>query len=224
MPRASAVLATSVSRMIHCSLKLLDGQSEPMANPCLDARTQDNYIEDRFEIPASAQHAFRVAAETANGGYFRLPRELERLVVSNAYLGMLDVNPMGGQFSGGETTAESIDIWGQASGRRIGIDIPHYGERRASPVCKLLIGQKDDGRLWEHKIDLEWKGYTELGESGFRNLNLIANGEERLRWGNRSDNDSDRARPAVATTSRRQAHRFRWESSLWSPRRVRNSG
>ena len=160
--------------------------------PLSDARTQDNYVEDRFEIPEAMQRAFLNAAKDADGDECRVPAELARLIAANAYLGMLDVNPLGGHYSGGETTTEHLNLWA----KRLSESTFLLWGTSSVAATQAPDRRADDGRVWEHKVDLVWRGYLETGGSGFRELSLIADGDEVLRWGNRNQDTS--ARPAVA--------------------------
>lgn len=146
---------------------------------------QEDYMESRFEIPVSLQKRFANAlASTAEGESFPVPKELARLLVSSAYLGQLDVNPLGGRQTGGLTDRETIDF--QAERLR--------GDK--GPVTVRITGKSDvsggpaeagvrtDGRRWEHHVQLAWEGYIDVDGDRMTGVVLTAQGAERLRWGN----------------------------------------
>ncbi len=165
-----ALLARVVGRRVDSGGKALS-----------DARTQDNYIEDRFEIPQALQRAFTDGAEHAGGKAFQVPDAMARLLASNAYLGQLDVNPLGGQEVGARATGEDIRLWAKRADDAM---IEIWGESNISGE-QAEIGGRTDGRQWEHRIALTWRGVIGLGEDGtFREIVLVAEGAERLRWGN----------------------------------------
>ncbi|MGI9239790.1 MAG: hypothetical protein ACR2RV_03255 [Verrucomicrobiales bacterium] len=146
--------------------------------PISDARTQDNYIEDTLEITRPMQDQLLTAAKNAPGR-FRIPDSLAREIVSNAYLGMLDVNPLGGDRVRAELLAESISFWGekQADGQ-----LSIFG--KSTVKAKNRDGTPGDtGRLWSHFVDLKWRGFAALDELGIKEIALVAEGQEELKWG-----------------------------------------
>jgi hypothetical protein len=155
--------------------RALDSDGQPISN----ARTQDNYIEDRFEIPLGAQKEFGAAVAAARGEPFRVPEALSLLLVSNAYLGMLDVNPIGRVYSAAETTAEKINLWAEQSAD--GSDVSLWGTSSVSGHQDKR-GQKTDGRRWNHSVTINWTGKVTLGGEGIQALAILGNGDEKLQW------------------------------------------
>ena len=80
---------TLVGRIIG---RPLDSSGKPIE----DTIRQKHYMEARFEIPVVHQEQLASAVEHADGKRFRIPRVLGRDLVTHAFLGQLDVNPMGG--------------------------------------------------------------------------------------------------------------------------------
>jgi len=72
--------------------RALDEQGVPVT----DTLQQEHYVEARFEIPANIQMALADALADADTSRFKIPDQLARLLVSKAYLGMLDVSPLEG--------------------------------------------------------------------------------------------------------------------------------
>jgi hypothetical protein len=165
-----ALLARVVGRRV-------DAGGQPLS----DARTQDNYIEDRFEIPRALQRAFVEAAKDSGGEAFRIPNAMARLLATNAYLGQLDVNPLGGESVGASATREDLRLWAKSvDGSRIEL----WGESNVSGG-QSDKGGRTDGRQWEHRVTLDWRGVIVPGSDGMiQEIAILAEGTERLRWGN----------------------------------------
>ncbi len=149
-------------------------------HPLQGTRSQDNYIEDVLEITAKMQSELLQAARNANGR-FRLPASLVREFVANAYLGMLDVNPLGGDSVRAELLSQSIEFWAETNDTtRLTIS----GVSKVSAKNREGIAA-DRGRKWTHLVDLKWHGYIDLEAEykGVREIILSAHGNEQLKWG-----------------------------------------
>lgn len=146
--------------------------------PLSEVRTQDNYIEDTLEFSKAMQDQFLAAAANAPA-HFRIPMALAREIVANAYLGMLDVNPLGGDRVRAQLLEESIQFWGGKSpdGRIIitGTSLVRAKNRDGVPG--------DEGRLWSHEVALKWQGFADTDELGIQEIVLVAQGDEKLKWG-----------------------------------------
>jgi hypothetical protein len=143
-----------------------------------NVRTQDYYVEDRFEIPVELQEEILADSKSAGGEPFRLPESFVRILAGNAYLGMLDVNPLGGVHSGGKTVKEDLNVWAQQTNQEARLTL--WGTTDVS-------GHQDDrgqksGQRWHHSVTLEWSGGMKLGEGRIQDLALVARGDERLHW------------------------------------------
>ncbi|HEV3260278.1 MAG TPA: hypothetical protein VG013_25715, partial [Gemmataceae bacterium] len=69
--------------------RALDMDGKPLA----DTVSQEQYVEDRFQVPVAMQEALAKGLADAGIERFRLADDLARLLVSHAFLGQLDVNP-----------------------------------------------------------------------------------------------------------------------------------
>lgn len=166
--------------------RALDTEGQPISN----ARIQDNYIEDRFDIPRSMQNALKEAAFTAGDRAFPVPKSLARLLVQNAYLGMLDVMPIGDGRINAETTKADMALWAKRIGET---RLQLWGTSDVS-AFQDENGKRSDDRLWEHDISLQWHGAIEFNEddtSAIQSLAIIAEGNERLLWNRGSSNDKN---------------------------------
>lgn len=146
---------------------------------------QEDYMEARFEIPVSLQQDFvRGLSNTPAGESFVMPRELARQLVSHAYLGQLDVNPLGGRQTGGQTDEESIEFHARRHSADDGRQIVYLTGTSLVAGSPSNIGVRTDGRQWEHRVELSWEGYVDVEADRITGLVLSAHGTEKLRWGN----------------------------------------
>jgi hypothetical protein len=152
--------------------------------PLADTLRQEHYVEDHFEVPVAAQEALAKALAAAGDRRFRMADGLARLLVSHAYLGQLDVNPV--DAPGGTGKLTRCELWMQklpAKGRG-----PTWlrvaGRSEAAGASR--DGQGGDGRLWSHEVKLDWEGLLDVQGERITRLLLIARGAEKLRWGNKA--------------------------------------
>jgi hypothetical protein len=155
----------------------------PDGKPVADTVRQEHYVEDRFHIDVAAQAALARALVEAGDKRVRLHDGLARLLVSHAYLGQLDVNPVGAP--GGRGKLEECRFWA----RRVGTDSQGLArlhiEGTSHAVGAAGAGDGGDGRLWRHEVRLAWEGLIELRQDRVTRVLLLAKGREKLRWGNR---------------------------------------
>ena len=165
------------------------GRSYVGGKPNGETHRQENYSEDTFEISVQLQEATAKAARDGGDERFRLPEGIGWALVESAYLGMLDVNPLGS-----ENDRRELEFWGRNEGGRIRIDgISHVagGRARGAP------GIGNDGRFWSHDIRLKWKGLLEMRADRIVRILATATGHEKLQWGNErtlGNGDSDLAK------------------------------
>jgi len=148
-----------------------------------DTLRQEHYMEARFEIPLAVQKQFIDETRKAAGKQFQLPEAFVHSIVEPAYLGQLDVNPMG-SVPESEKVRRSIEFLGQQISK----------DDDAKTVEIRVTGRSDihgrhskgggDGRDWAHLVTLDWHGYIKVTEDQVKRLTLIAEGKEKLRWGN----------------------------------------
>jgi hypothetical protein len=140
------------------------------------------------------------ALEAAGDERFAMPDSLARLLVGNAYLGQLDVNPLGGPPGQGRSDRASWRFFGQrepAQGDPRRTRVWLQGESDVSGATAGRDGFERTGMLWEHTVRLTWEGCIELEQGRMTRLAMVAAGSERLRWGNwlalaAGDNDVSR--------------------------------
>ncbi len=155
-------------------------------NPLTDTVHQENYMEARLELDPHTQRQLIHAACAAAGEQFELPQHMIETLVGSAYLGQLDVNPLSDRPET-ENTARWWEFHGQqvdtedSSTIRIRIEGSSNAAARHAPS-----GTRFDGRIWEHRVTLNWYGFIDLHGDRATKLVMLAAGDERLRWGNRN--------------------------------------
>jgi hypothetical protein len=171
------------------------GRAFKDGKPLGDTTRQENYVEDRFEVPVDAQEALAQALSMAGELPFQLPEGLCRALVGTAHLGMLDVNPL--DVPGGRNDRKEWSFRGQKDTDRIrfeGTSLVAGGESRA--------GQTSDGRRWSHEVQLVWKGSIEMKGDRIARLLAVAEGHEKLKWGNERMNPEGRSEVATLPAGR----------------------
>jgi len=156
--------------------------------PVADATRQEHYVEDRFQVSPEAQERLARDAARAGAGEFPLPPELVRLLSSHAYLGQIDVNPLGSP-AGGRGDLRRCDFRARRQGPRADGKVLLSVEGRSDVTGgedASGAGARGDGRRWEHAVELAWAGFVELRGNRITRLLVLARGRERLRWGNAS--------------------------------------
>jgi hypothetical protein len=149
--------------------------------PVADTIRQEHYVEDRFHVSVQQQRVLAEAMAKAGSRRFRIADNLGRLLVSHAYLGQLDVNPVA--VPGGKGRLEQCEFWGQRI-PTAARDLHLIRIEGKSAAIGTSGGDEGDGRLWDHEVKLSWEGLIELKAERMTRLLLLANGSEKLRWGN----------------------------------------
>jgi hypothetical protein len=161
LPRVPA--GTLIARVVGRALSA-DG------TPVSDTDAQERYVEDSFEIPPVAQAELAAAAASAGAERFRVPAAFSRWWVEHAYLGQLDVKP---------SRMDRLDLFAKRTGDgllRIEGDTEASGGDGTSP--------RGDGAVHIHAIRLAWEGFAKIEGRSVIDLVLLAQGTERVRWGN----------------------------------------
>jgi hypothetical protein len=151
--------------------------------PVDDAVRQEHYVEDRFNVTVPVQETLARALADAGSDRFRIADNLARLLVSHAYLGQLDVNPV--DAPGGKGSLKQCEFWAQKvdAGGKGPARIRVEGTSEAAGASR--DGEGGDGRLWQHEVKLVWEGLIEVQQEHVTRLLLLARGSEKLKWGNK---------------------------------------
>jgi hypothetical protein len=171
--------------------RALDEKGKPLA----DTVSQDRYVEDRFHVPVGMQEALAKELAAAGPRRFRLAEDLARLLVSHAFLGQLDVNPLG-SIPGDQSTLKQCEFWAEkVRGDDEPVRLRIGGTSEAEGGSSA--GQNGDGRRWQHAVRLTWEGMIEMERSQVSRLLLIASGSEKLKWGNQNQQLKNQAEVSI---------------------------
>ncbi len=149
--------------------------------PVADTVRQENYSEDRFNITVETQKKLAKALADAGNDPVKLPLEVTRQWVKQAYLGVLDVQPLDNPSPPGGSKGElkrcnfSATKVGAGKGPtlwRVG------GESEAFIDEKMANGGKGD----MHEVKLKWHGFIEMDGDRMTRLVLSASGREKLKF------------------------------------------
>lgn len=139
---------------------------------------QENYVEDRFEISTELQELFiKSAGEHESAKGFELPQSLAHLLASNAYLGCLDMNPLGGAQIRAQTDLSTINLHA-----KIDPADPTLFQITGSTHVKGSADRKGVSHDWEHEVILEWYGFFQISDQQITRIVLNAAGSERIYW------------------------------------------
>lgn len=171
-------------------------------NPVADTLRQEYYVEDRFQVPVAMQEALAKALRDAGSDRFRVADDLARLLVSHAFLGELDVNPVV-SVNGSKCALKQCEFWAQ---RVEGTDDGPVRVRiEGNSEARGVQGGAEhghDGRLWRHEVKLAWEGILEVKKDRVSRLLLVARGSENLNWGNGRREVPDQAGVILAWAAR----------------------
>ena len=150
--------------------------------PVPDTVRQENYIEDRFNVPVARQEALAKALAAAGAERFEIPDGLTRVLVGHAFMGELDVDPFGGQH-GGKNLRSAFEFWGE----RVRTDANGPVRVRIEGKSEAAGFAHEDGQNWQHRVKLAWEGLIEMKGNRMTRLLLVARGTERLKRGNENE-------------------------------------
>jgi hypothetical protein len=158
--------------------RVLDKDGKLMA----DTVRQENYVEDRFNVPVIRQKALAQALAAAGTERFKIPDDLARELMSHAFMGELDVNPLGGHH-GGKGLRADCTFWGQKvqAGGNGPVRVHIHGKSEAAGFAR------DDGQNWQHQVKLAWEGLIEMKGNQMTRLLFVARGTEKLKRGNKNN-------------------------------------
>ena len=180
----SADLCPAAPRLARGTLvgRIIGRALDADGRPITDVVHQEYYMESRLTVAPETQQQLADDVEKANGKKFPIPMQLTRVLVGNAYLGQLDVDPSG-RIPGTKNVARFLDFHGvqKESGKTNTIRIQIEGTSNLEGSHDLL-GKRTDGRNWEHRVTLNWFGYVDIQDDQITRLTMMAAGDERFRW------------------------------------------
>ena len=116
--------------------RALDKDGKPVA----DTVRQENYIEDRFNIAVETQEKLAKALAEAGKGPVKLPLEVTRQWVKQAYMGVLDVQPLDNPRIRQQRRIEKVRLRGDEGRDRQRTDVMACGGRVGS------LHRRQDGK------------------------------------------------------------------------------
>ena len=134
--------------------------------------------------PSRCRRSLAKALKDAGSDRFRLADDLARLLVSHAFLGELDVNPVV-SINGSKCDLKQCEFWARrvegADDDPVRVRIEGKSEARG-----VQSGDEHgfDGQLWQHEVKLAWEGIIEMKKDRMSRLLLVARGSEKLKRGN----------------------------------------
>ncbi|MFQ5733704.1 MAG: hypothetical protein ACE5KM_17340 [Planctomycetaceae bacterium] len=171
---------TLVGRIIG---RALDSHGKPVK----DTIRQEHYMEARFEVPVGVQKNFATALRHAGDKPFTVADDLSRALVQPAFLGQLDVHPLG-DVPGSKNDSRDWKFSARRIATKAGSPLRvHLTGKSSVAGGPDLVGKRKDGRRWEHEVKLTWEAYLDVDLKARRITRIVAvaHGNERLRWGNR---------------------------------------
>jgi hypothetical protein len=154
--------------------RALDKDGKPMA----DTVRQENYIEDRFYIAVQTQEKLAKALVEAGKGPVKLPLEVTRQWVKQAYMGVLDVQPLDNP-GRGKGELKKCDFGATKVGTGKGPTLWRVeGESEVFIDEKMANGGPGD----THEVKLKWHGFIEMDGNRIARLLLSADGMEKLKF------------------------------------------
>ena len=169
----------------------LNGRAlDKAGKPVTDTLRQENYVEDRFNVAVPMQEKLAKALADAGEGPAKLPREVTRQWVKQAYMGVLDVQPLDNPSPPGGSKGElkrcsfSATKVGDGKGPTVW---RVAGESEAFIDENMANGSRGD----MHEVKLTWHGFIEMDGNRMTRLALSASGTEKLKFGSARAGDGN---------------------------------
>jgi hypothetical protein len=142
-----------------------------------DTLTQDNYVQDQFDLDARLQRSIWESVGPEDGERFELPKQLSRAIQAHAYLGQVDACPVSNPL-GGTTEVDRAELFGSVVRQdEQGTLVRIEGETEAAG--SLSRGAQ---RIYDHSVALSWTGFMLVKGGKVVRLALIGKGTERFQW------------------------------------------
>jgi len=166
--------------------RALDKDGKPVA----DTVRQENYIEDRFNIAVQTQE--KLADELLDAGSDRvsLPLELTRQWVKQAYMGVLDVQPLDnpGRNLSDNGELKKCDFGAAKVGTGKGPTLWRV-EGESEVFINETMANGGPGDM--HEVKLKWHGFIEMDGHRMTRLVLSAGGKEKLKFNSARGKDEN---------------------------------
>ncbi|MCI0535207.1 MAG: SMP-30/gluconolactonase/LRE family protein, partial [Verrucomicrobiales bacterium] len=160
------------------AVRLFGRALDKAGKPVADTVRQENYIEDRFNIAVPTQEKLAKVLADAGADRVTLPLEVTRQWVKQAYMGVLDVQPLDnpGRNLSNNGEMKKCDFGATKVG---GPTLWHVeGDSEVFIDEKMANGGPGD----MHEVKLKWYGFIEMNENRMTQLVLSAAGKEKLKF------------------------------------------
>jgi hypothetical protein len=154
--------------------------------PVADAVRQENYVEDRFNIAVPTQEQLARALARASKGPVKLPLALTRQWLKQAYMGVLDVQPLDNP-GGNIGDLKQCDFSATQVGTRRGATLWRVEGESGVFIEKMANGGPGD----LHEVKLAWHGFIEMNGERITRLVLSAGGREKLKFNSARGKDEN---------------------------------
>jgi hypothetical protein len=147
-----------------------------------DTVRQENDIEARFNITVQTQEKLAKALAEAGKGPVKLPLEVTRRWVKQAYMGVLDVQPLDNA-GRGKGELKKCDFGAQKVASRVAL-APGVTLWRVEGESEVFIDEKmaNGGPGDIHEVKFKWHGVIEMDGNRMARLLLSADGMEKLKF------------------------------------------
>ncbi len=162
------------------AVRLFGRAMDKSGHPVADTLRQENYVEDRFNIAVEVQE--KLAKVFAGEGeiHVTLPLELTRQWVKQAYMGVLDVQPLDNPGGG---------LIGRGELKKFDFSATKVGKGNGSALWRV-VGESDtfieemanSGPGDMHEVKLKWSGFIEMKGNRISRIALSATGTEKLKF------------------------------------------
>jgi transcription termination factor NusB len=171
--------------------RALDKDGKPVA----DTVRSENYIEDRFNIAVQTQEELAKALAEAGKDPVKLPLELTRQWVKQAYMGVLGVGPLDDISHLGKGALKKCDFGAQKVASRVAL-APGVTLWRVEGESETFVGKIANAGVGDmagdmHEVKLKWHGFIEMNENRMTRLVLSAGGEEKLKFNSERGKDEN---------------------------------
>jgi hypothetical protein len=154
--------------------------------PVADTVRQEHYVEDRFTIDVETQAKLAEALAEAGNSPVTLPPRVVRQWVKQAYMGVLDVQPLDNP-GGSKGELKRCDF--TATKVRAGEGRMLWRVEGESEAFIDEMANAGPGDM--HEVKLRWHGFLEMDGSRMTRLVLSAGGRERLKFNSARGQDEN---------------------------------
>jgi hypothetical protein len=177
------------------AVRLFDRALDKDGKPVADTVRSENYIEDRFNIAVQTQEELAKALAEAGEGPVKLPLDLTRQWVKQAYMGVLGVGPLDDVSHLGKGELKKCDFGAQKVASRVALApgatlwrVEGESEAFVDKIAKAGVGDMQGDM---HEVKLKWHGFIEMNEDRMTRLVLSADGMEKLKFNSERAKDEN---------------------------------